>query len=131
MNFKRFEHVNLNCRDLDATRAFYQRLFPDWVVRAEGEANGIRWMHLGNPQFYLSLNETPEATRSHQTYSGIGINHVGFVIDDSDAITALLQANGLNYYTYISPETRLRIYVDDPDGNEIELVEYNPDYPLK
>lgn len=30
-----------------------------------------------------------------------------------------------------APETKHRIYVSDPDGNEIELVEYNETYTLK
>lgn len=131
MNFQRFEHINLSCRDLDASKTFYQTLFPDWFVRAEGEWQGDRWLHLGNRQFYLALNDRPEAKRDHQPYEGIGINHVGFVIDDGEKIKMTLDANGIEYYTMTAPETKFRIYVNDPDGNEIELVEYQADYALR
>lgn len=131
MNFTRFEHINLSCKDIDATKKFYETLFPDWYVRAEGVFNGDRWMHLGNNQFYLALNNDSEQERVHQAYESIGINHVGFVIKDGEAMTKLLSAEGIEYYTMTAPETKHRIYVNDPDGNEIELVEYNPEYALK
>ncbi len=130
MNMIRFEHINLSCKDIDATKNFYQTLFPDWYVRAEGVFNGDRWMHFGNNQFYLALNDDSEQERVHQAYESIGINHVGFVINDGDAMKELLDAKGIDYYTMTAAETKHRIYVNDPDGNEIELVEYQPDYAL-
>jgi catechol 2,3-dioxygenase-like lactoylglutathione lyase family enzyme len=132
MNFHRFEHLNLSCQNLDATQKFYQTLFPDWYVRAQGaDSDGSRWLHFGNNQFYLALNDVPDAARIHHAYESLGINHVGFVIEDGDKLKALLEAQGIEYYTYTSPETKHRIYVSDPDGNEIELVEYNESYALK
>lgn len=140
MNFQRFEHINMSVQDLEATQQFYLTLFPDWFVRAEGSVQTStpdgknvveRWRHLGNEQFYIALNDAPRQQRSQHPYEGIGINHVGFVIDDSDRMKALLDSKGIEYYTYTSPETKLRIYVSDPDGNEIELVEYQEDYALR
>jgi catechol 2,3-dioxygenase-like lactoylglutathione lyase family enzyme len=131
MNFHRFEHINMACKDLDATAHFYQTLFPDWQVRAEGNYNGDRWMHLGNQQFYLALNHAPTLQRLHPLYEAIGINHIGFVIDDGQKMQALLDANKIEYYMLDAPETQYRIYVSDPDGNELELVEYQPTYPLR
>lgn len=131
MNFHRFEHINLSCHDIDQTRAFYQMLFPNWYVRAEGMNNGSRWMHFGDRQFYLALNDAPALERTHQLYETIGMNHVGFVIKDGDKMKAQLEANGIEYYTMSAPETKHRIYVTDPDGNEIELVEYQSSYALR
>lgn len=131
MNFLRFEHINLSCQNLEASRQFYQMLFPDWFVRAEGEWQNERWMHFGDRQFYIALNEETQAQRSHYPYEGIGINHVGFVIRDGEKMKAVLETNGIDYCTMESPETKFRIYVNDPDGNEIELVEYQDDYELR
>lgn len=128
MNFHRFEHVNQICRDLEATRKFYQTLFPDWYVRAEGTVDGWKWMHFGNAQFYLALNQPPASEANPSTGH---IDHVGFVIDDGDKMKAVLDANGIEYSTYNSPETRSRIYVSDPDGTEIELVDYQESYALR
>jgi catechol 2,3-dioxygenase-like lactoylglutathione lyase family enzyme len=132
MNLHRFEHINLNCHDIDTSRAFYQKLFPDWFVRAEGQSSdGTRWMHFGDRHFYLALNDASESTRHHHIYEDLGINHVGFVIDDGEKAKALLDSQGIEYYTYTSPETKHRIYISDPDGNEIELVEYQENYELR
>lgn len=131
MNFTRFEHINLSCKDIDVTTKFYQTLFPDWYVRAEGVYDGIRWIHLGNHQFYLTLNDFSGQNRVHQGYENIGVNHVGFVIKDGEMMLKLLDNEGIKYYTMTAAETKHRIYVNDPDGNEIELVEYQPDYALK
>lgn len=131
MNFLRFEHINIACKDIDASQKFYQTLFPDWYVRAEGVFNGRRWIHLGNRQFYLTLNDEHDQERVHTPYEGIGINHVGFVIQNGEDMKQLLAKEGIEYYTMTAPETNHRIYVNDPDGNEIELVEYNAAYALR
>ena len=131
MNFHRFEHLNLSCQNIAASQNFYQTLFPDWYVRAEGVYEGRRWMHFGNDQFYLALNHEPDQERVHKIYEKIGINHVGFVIKDGEAMEKLLEKEGIEYYTMTAPETKHRIYVSDPDGNEIELVEYNREYALR
>ncbi len=129
MNFQRFEHINLSCRDINATRQFYQTLFPDWYVRAEGAG----WLHLGNDRFYLSLmQEASQTPRNHQSYYSIGINHVGFVIQDGGAMQATLDNHGIEYSLMDdAPETRFRAYLYDPDGNELELIEYQSSYALK
>lgn len=132
MKLHRFEHLNLTCRSLDTTQQFYQTLFPDWRVRAQGVGpTGDRWVHFGNDQVYLSLNHDPASQRTQQPYEGTGINHVGFVIEDGEAFKALLAANHIEFYTLTAPETRHRIYVSDPDGNEVELVEYHSSYALR
>ncbi len=83
----------------------------------------------GTRQFYLSLNQPPELDKVQKSTGHI--DHIGFVIDDSEAMKALFDAKGIQYYTYKSPETKCRIYVSDPDGTELELVEYEEDYALK
>ncbi|NJL49816.1 MAG: bleomycin resistance protein [Leptolyngbyaceae cyanobacterium SM2_5_2] len=132
MKVHRFEHINLSCKSLDASQFFYQTLFPDWRVRAQGLGpGGSRWVHFGNDQVYLALNDDPTGERHQNPYEGIGINHIGFVIEDGEALKELLAAKEIEYYTMSAPETRHRIYVSDPDGNEIEFVEYQSDYPLR
>lgn len=132
MNMIRFEHINLSCKDIDASQNFYQAIFPDWYVRVEGkDSEGNRWMHFGNDRFYLALNDAPNEERVHSIYENIGINHVGFIIDDGEIMKSQLEKCGIDYYIMTAPETKHRIYVTDPDGNEIELVEYQQDYALK
>lgn len=127
--FQRFEHVNLSCRDLEATQRFYQTLFPDWYIRAEGPG----WIHLGSDQFYLSLFEEPSQTpRSYTPYSSIGINHIGFVIQNGSDMQHRLEQQDIHYESMTdAPEAKFRVYLNDPDGNELELIEYEPAYALR
>ena len=129
MNFQRFEHINLSCCNLEATQRFYQTLFPDWFVREQGDG----WIHLGNEQFYISLFEEPSCTvRSYEPYASVGFNHVGFVIQDGQAMQAILDREGIPYVANNdAPETAFRAYLTDPDNNEIELIEYAKTYALR
>lgn len=132
MQVHRFEHLNLSCKNMDASRKFYQTLFPDWRVRDRGiTPEGRKWCHFGNDRVYIAFNDGMKGERKQYPYEGVGLNHVGLVIDDGEDLKKTLQANGIEYYTLESPETKNRIYVSDPDGNEIEFVEYTPEYPLK
>jgi hypothetical protein len=53
------------------------------------------------------------------------------VIDDGDKMQALLAASGIEFFTQPAPETKHRIYLVDPDGVCLELVEYQESYALK
>ena len=45
---------------------------------------------------------------------------------------ATLEKQGIAYRELKdAPETKFRVYLDDPDGNEIELIEYQPVYALR
>jgi hypothetical protein len=85
---------------------FYQTLFPNWQVRAEGEEDGWRWIHFGDRAFYLALNQP--ADPSQVTQSTGHLDHIGFAIEDSEAIKALLDDRGIKYYTYLNRHRRSR-----------------------
>ncbi len=132
MQLQRFEHLNLSCKDIDVSQKFYQTLFPDWRIRSRGVTpEGLRWRHFGNDRVYIALNDATNGDRQQYPYEGVGLNHVGLVIDDGEELKNILKRHGIEYYVLESPETRHRIYVSDPDGNEIEFVEYTSEYPLK
>lgn len=45
---------------------------------------------------------------------------------------AILDRAGIPYeVSDEAPETAFRVYVNDPDGNEIELIEYAKTYALR
>lgn len=130
MNFDRIEHINKVCQNLEVTRQFYQILFPDWFVRASGDYDGSRWLHFGNDRFYLSLYERQNSAQPVPLHTG-NIDHIGFVIEDGEAMMALLQSKGIEHFVEDAPETKYRIYVNDPDNTMLELVEYQQDYALR
>jgi catechol 2,3-dioxygenase-like lactoylglutathione lyase family enzyme len=129
----RLEHANLAVRDLDGMTRFLQTAFPDFRVRGDGVGPmGQRWRHLGNDRCYLALNEArAEAPEAWVPYAGKpGLNHLGFEVDDADALRERLAAAGYRDSTVPNRHPhRKRVYFHDPEGNDWEFVQYLSDDP--
>jgi len=131
----RLEHANLAVRDVDATLRFVTTAFPDFRVRREGKTwRGWRWLHVGDDDVYLALNEAPGAPAEPWVpYAGKpGLNHLGFEVDDAEAVRARLAAAGYEDSTVPNAHPhRRRVYFHDADGNDWEFVEYRSDDPAE
>lgn len=126
----RMEHANLHVRHFDAAVYFLQAAFPDFKVRSESERDGLRWMHIGTNETYVALNETKlDRDAGVEPYNGKpGINHLGFEVDDIDALQERLAAAGFKDSTYPNNHPhRKRVYFNDADGNDWEFVQYFSD----
>lgn len=129
----RLEHANLVVRDVDAAVRFLQTAFPHFRVRHEGTSwRGARWLHIGDDDTYLAINEaTEDASEPWVPYAGKpGLNHLGYEVDDVDALRARLSAAGYRDSTVpnVHPH-RKRVYFYDSEGNDWEFVEYSSDDP--
>lgn len=127
------EHANITVSNLEAAVAFFQTAFPAFKVRGGGEEsveNGVkRWLHLGTKETYVALSQPPvELKHSGKDYSKNGYNHIGFVVEDATSLAERLSNKGYQR-TYPRQEepSRIREYFGDPDGNEIEFVQYLSD----
>lgn len=119
-----FEHVNLTVEDVDRSVAFYQALF-GFRVRWQGELeNGQKRAHVGNDNFYVALFEAERPGKPDGDYGRIGLNHFGFVVDDLDEMKRRLEALGAKPHCEQDYAPGRRVYFLDPDGIEVELVEY-------
>lgn len=123
------EHANLTVINVDEAIRFIQTAMPDWKVRADVSSEGNncrRWVHLGTETTYIAIEDRGATEKSpHIPYVNPGMNHLGFVVKDLDAVSKRLEdagyGKGLN-----SPHNphRKRIYFYDNDGNEYEFIEY-------
>src|SRR4051812_43999439 len=88
----RLDHANLIVRDIDETIRFLQTALPDFRVRGRGDG----WVHVGTNDAYLALNEaTRDGAEPWVPYDGApGLNHLGFEVDDVDALRDRLRAAG-------------------------------------
>ena len=123
----RMEHANLHVRHFDEAVRFLQAAFPDFRVRSESNVDGLRWMHIGTGDTYIALNETrSEPLEDWEPYNGRpGVNHLGYEVDDVDALRQRLAAAGFKDSTYPNNHPhRKRVYFHDADGNDWEFVEY-------
>ena len=128
----RMEHANLHVRHFDDAVRFLKTAFPDFYVRSESVSDGLRWMHIGTDETYIALNETNvDGNSNRRPYDGKpGVNHLGYEVDDVDALQERLADAGFRESTYPNKHPhRKRIYFYDADGNDWEFVQYLSDNP--
>ena len=121
------EHANLAVRDIDEMVKFLETAFPDFRIRGEGNNNGSRWLHVGNDNTYIALNEAQsEPVERWQPYMGKpGLNHLGYEVDDAEALRDRMTAAGYRDSTVANDHKyRKRVYFYDPEGNDWEFVQY-------
>ena len=119
------EHNNITVNNLDETTRFLQTALPEFEVRGGGIHNGRKWIHIGTDDSYLAVNEAVIESEKAEPYSGVGFNHMGFVVDNVDAVgERLLKAGYKRNYPYTKQQFRIRDYFLDADGNEYEFVQY-------
>jgi catechol 2,3-dioxygenase-like lactoylglutathione lyase family enzyme len=100
-------HVALEVEDLERSLDFYGRLFE---LRFRGRSAGAAFVDIGD-QFLALMqgrSQPPDGTR-----------HFGLVVDDKEATRHALAATSAK----VVPGHRLDFL--DPDGNRIEIVQYD------
>ena len=124
----RLEHANLTVRDIEGMIRFLQTAFPEFRVRSEGRSNdGSRWVHIGTNETYIALSPTNAEPQKRWTpYRGLpGVNHLGYEVDDAEALRDRLKSAGYKESTPPNAHPhRKRVYFYDPEGNDWEFVQY-------
>jgi catechol 2,3-dioxygenase-like lactoylglutathione lyase family enzyme len=123
------EHVNLTVADLDRSIDFYCRLLGFRVRWRRDGGEDRPAAHIGDDRVYLALFEAPPSRngRAPLDYDAVGLNHFGFVVDDLAAMKQRLAELGVAPKSEADYEPGRRLYFLDPDGIEVELVEYDPE----
>ena len=124
------EHANITVSNLQEAIRFFQTAFPHFRIRGGG--NDLRkWVHLGDDDTYIALNQaTQEDWKLEKNYDKIGINHLGFVVEDVETIADNLLSNGYKRdYPKQIEQFRIRDYFADTDGNQYEFVQYLSELP--
>ena len=123
----RLEHANLTVRNIDTSLKFYEALFgfkKRWEGTATGEVGPVRALHAGDEHTYLAMFEAEREELSQSDYGIAGVNHIGFEVDDLETYRKRLDELGCSIHLEADYSPGKRIYFVDPDGIEIELVEY-------
>lgn len=120
----RIEHANISVSDLNTSVDFYRRLLGA-ELRWRGLTDaGQQAAHVGGENTYLALFEAPESDRATANYMAVGFNHLGFEVDGLDVYRQRLKEMDVPLKGEESYKPGRRMYFYDPDGIEIELVEY-------
>ena len=123
LRIQAIDHVNLAVGDLARSIEFYRTVL-GFEVRESGRRDGCPWAILGaGGRAYVALYE--EAGTAPPTRPWF--YHWGLVVDDFDAVLPALEAAGIKPRDVAGdpvieyPGSR-SIYIEDPDGHEIELT---------
>ena len=120
------EHVNFTVRDPIKTANRMCDLF-GWHIRWQGPAiDGGMSVHVGSNDSYMALytpGKSVDAKSSSYRTIG-GLNHVGIVVDDLEAVERKVVAAGLEPHSHADYEPGRRFYFHDEDRIEFEVVSY-------
>ncbi|WP_394495423.1 VOC family protein [Shewanella sp. ENK2] len=130
----RLEHLNLVVNDLTETLAFYQAAFPHWTVRGsgEGEWHGVqrKWIHFGDDNNYLSLNDNGKGTMRPIEGYDLGLAHFAYEVSDLDGLRNRMEKAGFEIAIVGGKDANYdSVYYNDPNGYEVEFVQYTTDIP--
>jgi lactoylglutathione lyase len=122
INFNGIDHLNLTVSNLKNSIDFYNKLFGLRVFE-EALYNGIPHAIIGKENgLFLCLYEA----KSDLSLQKNRINHFGIHINEFDKTFRKVKNSGvpINYYGIIIYPNSRSFYIEDPDGNKIELTEY-------
>jgi catechol 2,3-dioxygenase-like lactoylglutathione lyase family enzyme len=130
------EHVNLVVTNIEKSLKFYRAAFPHWWVREEGvgEWSGKprTWVHFGDDYQYLVFGDNGEGENRDLSGHQVGLAHFAFVTSNLDALISRLAEAGFPVAKSGADDIhRKNIYFFDPDGFEVEFVEYLSDLPVE
>lgn len=130
------EHINLVVKDLNQSLKFYQAAFPHWEIRTQGESTWYgkprSWLHFGDDYQYLALNDNGEGENRVLSGHSVGLAHFAFVTNNIKAVIARLKDAGFEVDKQGADDPyRANVYFIDPDGYEVEFVEYISDIPAE
>tara|TARA_B100000073_G_scaffold345068_1_gene353258 strand:- start:9425 stop:9958 length:534 start_codon:yes stop_codon:yes gene_type:complete len=123
------EHIQYECSDVIGIGQFYAYIF-DWKIRGKGIENAIgrsyEWIHVGTENSYVAFR-SPYNNQEYDKESRHYTDHFGIVVSNIDDVIDRIIALGMEYAVKENHRYRKRIYIKDPDGNEVEVIQYLSD----
>jgi lactoylglutathione lyase len=123
-------HVAIRVKDVERSLDFYVgKLGFEEMFRLDKEDGSLWIVYLRvTDDQYVELFPGGEGDRSPRT-EAIGYNHMCFTVDNLDRVIARLAERGvaLSRPKKVAIDRNAQAWVEDPDGNRIELMEMSPD----
>jgi lactoylglutathione lyase len=122
-------HVAIRVKDIDRSLDFYVNKlgFREMFRLDRDERLWIVYLRITDDQ-YLELFPEAVGDRSPNA-EAIGFNHMCLAVDDIDAVIAELTVRGvpLTRPKKVAIDRNAQAWIEDPDGNRLELMQLAPD----
>lgn len=121
----RLQHAAFHTTDLGRARAFYGTILGlKEIIHPTLGNKGSLWYSVGpEHEIHISLSDADEVPRKgldlNPRKRGIEGRHLAFAVDNLDETKQLLDAGGIPYVG--SNDNLPQIFVEDPDGNLVEI----------
>jgi catechol 2,3-dioxygenase-like lactoylglutathione lyase family enzyme len=122
----RFTYTGVRVRDLNRSVKFYTEILGLKVIGGGRMAHGGKYVHLRTPgsRQRLELNWYPKGSRFFAPYrTGEELDHLAFTVDDVREAFEELVRKGATAAIDPAHSKGTEVYVKDPDGIWIELLE--------
>ena len=119
----RIAHVCINARDLNRSIAFYEK-----ILRLKRKFNFLRGELLIGAYFEICMGNYIEIFENRDAeIVNTGLVHLCLETDDTDELIRWLDKNNIQHTDKKSGcDNSFQIWINDPDGNKIEIHEYTP-----
>ncbi len=119
-------HVGLRVRDLEASRAFYEKLGFEFIAGPIGPEPVAVMLHPSGVNINFILNASEGASKENLLMDvpekHTGFTHIALEITDRSEVVEHLEEVGIPITETVElPDGTVFFFVRDPDGNVIEL----------
>ncbi len=124
-------HIAINVTDLDRSLDFYTRMFEFPEMMRLHKDDGSTWLvylRITDDQ-YLEIFPGAEEERAPASWRNNGMTHLCITVEDIADFVDRLTAKGVKLLLPLKDglDGNRQAWVEDPDGNRIELMEMSPD----
>ena len=117
MRLTGIHHCSIVVTDMDRARRFYRDVLGlKEIERPANFTNPVVWFEVGDEQVHLIPSERPD-TQSPR--------HFALHVEDARAAREHLRSHGIEVHETVPIAGADRFFILDPDGNQIELIQWS------
>lgn len=120
-----FDHMHIRSPDVDATAAWFERVFGAEVIRTTQQGKPRVDLKLGGANIFIAPGGDGTGTNPNPANPYLGLDHFGLTVKGIDKVVAELKAKGATFVVEpynVRPDTRIA-FLKSPEGVMIELLE--------
>ena len=124
MQFSRIQHCSLVVQNLERAAEFYRGVLglTEIEIPSTFKPAGlkVRWFQLGTQQVHILLGAPNQHDAQH---------HMALQVDDAQAARSWMKEQSIDIEEAVLIPGADRFFLRDPDGNLIEIIEWQEEYP--